>query len=119
TSSNDICSGEEITIAVSGAETYLWNNGITENTITDRHESSTIYSVTATAEGGCTSVTPIPVTVNDCLGFDDKKTHQEIVIYPNPAKTSFVISGENILTVFDRYTILDLTGKEIISENLI
>lgn len=119
TSSDVICSGDEVIIIVSGAETYLWNNGITENTITDRPESSIIYSVTATAEDGCTSVTPIPVTVNDCLEFDDRKAQREIVIYPNPAKTSFAISGENIHTVFDKYIIFDLTGKEITSGNLI
>jgi gliding motility-associated-like protein len=69
------CSGDTIQLLVSGAQTYLWNNGLTTAQIqiavlTNQFPSNTNWSVTATSPAGCTAsrsgfvtVNPVPVVV--------------------------------------------------------
>lgn len=61
--SNTICSGQILTQTITGADTYLWNNGSTASTFTDMPMSFTIYSVTGTALNTCTSALTVSVTV--------------------------------------------------------
>ena len=58
-----ICLGESVTLSATGADTYVWSNGVTNgqsfsptNTIT--------YTVTGTDLNGCSATTTVTVTVN-------------------------------------------------------
>jgi len=60
-----ICSGDSVTLSGSGAETYIWNNGIADN-VAFFPTVTTTYTVTGTDANGCDSSDDIVVTVNPC-----------------------------------------------------
>jgi len=63
-SETEICKGEEVLISASGAETYLWETGETDDyTVTP--EVTTSYSVTGTDSNNCSSTDEVEVYVND------------------------------------------------------
>ena len=59
-----ICAGDTITLAVSGASTYLWNTGATTTSITVSPSTTTTYSVTGTDANGCIKTDSVVITVN-------------------------------------------------------
>ncbi|MCO6464896.1 MAG: hypothetical protein J5I52_12190, partial [Saprospiraceae bacterium] len=77
TGNNVICQGENSTLTVSEAATYLWNTGATTQTITISPDVSQTYSVTITDEHGCTAATSVDVTVN-ALPIADISGEKEI-----------------------------------------
>ncbi|MEQ8580529.1 MAG: YHYH protein [Marinoscillum sp.] len=59
-----VCSGEEITLTGSGADTYMWDHNVTDG------ESfiialTTTFTVTGTDANGCTASDAITITVNE------------------------------------------------------
>ena len=62
-SSPTICAGQTATLAVSGANSYIWNNGQTTNTTAVNPIITTTYSVSGT-NGICNSTTTVNVIVN-------------------------------------------------------
>ncbi|NVO03764.1 MAG: T9SS type A sorting domain-containing protein [Bacteroidetes bacterium] len=58
-----ICSGSSASLTASGASSYLWSNGSTENPLVVSPLNTTTYSVTGTALG-CPGTTSAIVTVN-------------------------------------------------------
>ncbi|OIQ27507.1 MAG: hypothetical protein BM564_12090 [Bacteroidetes bacterium MedPE-SWsnd-G2] len=67
----EICNGEETTLTVSGAVSYLWTPGdFTEDSILVSPESTTVYTVTGTHEDGSESIDTVEVTVNDLPEID-------------------------------------------------
>jgi len=63
TTSNTICTGNQITLSGSGANTYTWVNGIT-NAVAFTPTATTIYTVNGTDNNNCTSTATVSVTVN-------------------------------------------------------
>jgi hypothetical protein len=61
--SNTVCAGSSITLSGSGALTYVWNNGVMNNTPFDINSSGS-YSVTGTDINGCQNSASINMTVN-------------------------------------------------------
>jgi hypothetical protein len=59
-----ICFGSSVTLIASGATTYSWNTGATTDSISVSPTSTTTYSVTGTATGGCSGNSTAVVTVN-------------------------------------------------------
>jgi gliding motility-associated-like protein len=60
-----ICQGGTANITVSGLApyNYVWSNGVSDSIISVSPTSSTTYTVTATAAGGCSSSGSVTVTV--------------------------------------------------------
>jgi len=58
-----ICSGESLSLTVSGSGTYVWSNGSTDESITVSPTSTTTYTVTVTAANGCTDSDEVTVNV--------------------------------------------------------
>ena len=58
-----VCDGDEITLTGQGAETYAWNNGVTDNTPFEPAMTAS-YIVTGTDTNGCIKSDTITVTVN-------------------------------------------------------
>lgn len=58
-----VCAGSSTTLTASGAATYLWSTGATTASITVSPQSTTTYTVTATAQNGCTATASRTVTV--------------------------------------------------------
>ncbi len=59
-----ICSGNSATISVSGANTYIWSDGSTENPLIVSPTSTTTYTVIGSI-GTCTGTGSSTVTVNE------------------------------------------------------
>ncbi len=58
-----ICPNATVTLTASGASTYSWNTGATTASISESPSSTTNYTVTGTATGGCVSTATTAVTV--------------------------------------------------------
>ncbi|WP_186279978.1 gliding motility-associated C-terminal domain-containing protein [Fluviicola chungangensis] len=58
-----VCLGTSVTLTASGAQTYSWNNGIT-NGVSFTPGTTTTYTVTGTNSNGCTGTDQVVVTVN-------------------------------------------------------
>jgi hypothetical protein len=61
--SNTVCEGSTITLSGSGALTYVWNNGVNNNTPFDIASSGT-YTVNGTDINGCQNTASINMNVN-------------------------------------------------------
>lgn len=65
TSSNTlICNGESAILAVSGADTYVWNDLSTNDSLVVSPSATTTYTVTGTSIDGCVDSISITQTVN-------------------------------------------------------
>ncbi|UKN00914.1 PKD domain-containing protein [Paracrocinitomix mangrovi] len=60
-----ICTGEQVTLTGSGAQTYTWDNGVTDGTAFTP-TATTTYTVTGTDANGCTRDAVITITVEAC-----------------------------------------------------
>lgn len=58
-----VCQGGSVTLTATGAQSYSWNNGVT-NGVSFVPGSTTTYTVTGTSANGCTSTDQVTVTVN-------------------------------------------------------
>ena len=59
-----VCNGSQVTLAASGAITYLWNNGI-QNAVPFTPNATQTYIVTGTNANGCQNYDTVLVTVNN------------------------------------------------------
>ncbi|MFA7717353.1 MAG: T9SS type A sorting domain-containing protein [Candidatus Absconditabacterales bacterium] len=58
-----ICTGDNVTLNVSGGTNYLWSNGSTGIALTVSPTTTTTYNIMA-SNGGCTATNTVTVTVN-------------------------------------------------------
>ena len=58
-----VCEGNDITLTGQGADTYIWNNGVTDNTPFEPTSTAT-YTVTGIDTNGCVDTDEITVTFN-------------------------------------------------------
>ena len=59
-----ICVGESATLAASGANTYVWDDGSATNPLTVSPTTTTTYTVTGTDANGCVDTEVTTITVN-------------------------------------------------------
>lgn len=64
-----ICQGAVISVAGSGAQTYSWNNGVS-NGVSFAPASTQTYTVTGTDANGCQSTDQVVITVNPLPAVD-------------------------------------------------
>jgi len=69
-----VCVGGSITLAGSGATTYTWNNGVTNNSAFTPASTQT-YTVTGTGVGGCQNTDQVVVTVKPLPTPEPIKTY--------------------------------------------
>lgn len=86
-----ICQGESITLSGGGADTYVWDNGVT-NGSTFVPTATTTYQVTGSTSNGCFNTDEITVTVNQ-LPIVDAGTPQTVC-----AGEPVVLSGSGATT---------------------
>ncbi len=102
-SDQSVCKGENVTLTASGAQTYSWNNGISDGVAFSPPLGTTTYIVTGTDGNGCTDTDELIVTAGYCFEIpgalspnsDNNNDTWEITglqNYPNA-----------IISVFDRW----------------
>lgn len=74
-SESEICEGTQVTLTASGADSYSWDTGSSDLSITVNPSTTTTYNLTGTLSNTCTDNTSITITVN-----------------PNPSITGTAIS---------------------------
>ncbi len=71
--STEICEGSQVTLYGSGANSYVWNNGVTNN-VPFVPTTTQTYTVTGTDANGCTATDQITITVNQKYVFAETHT---------------------------------------------
>jgi gliding motility-associated-like protein len=117
--STTICAGQTTTLSVSGASSYVWNNGTTTNTTAVSPVATTIFSVVGSI-GTCNTTTTVNVVVNPlpiisvpsitiCAGqsatltavggsvynWNTNSNLNPLVVSPN-ATTTYSVTGTNL-----------------------
>ncbi|MGM0477711.1 MAG: PKD domain-containing protein, partial [Bacteroidota bacterium] len=59
-----VCDGESVTLSGSGADTYVWDNGVSDG-VSFVPTATNTYTVTGTSAEGCTATDDVLVTVYD------------------------------------------------------
>ena len=62
---NNLCSGSTVVLTGSGAQSYLWNNGVTNGVAFTASLGTTTYTVTGTDANGCVNSANVDVVVNN------------------------------------------------------
>lgn len=63
-SASAICIGNTVTLSASGASTYAWDSGANTAVTTESPVLTTVYTVTGTAQNGCSKTNTLQVLVN-------------------------------------------------------
>lgn len=114
-SSVKVCAGEQVALAVSGANTYSWSNGLTSAVTIITPTATTTYTVYGTGLDGCVGMAAFTQSVNACTGLITIATaNSAFQLYPNPNNGSFVIKADSDLMI----TIINETGAVIKVVNL-
>ncbi|TNE54030.1 MAG: PKD domain-containing protein [Bacteroidetes bacterium] len=80
----EVCAGSEVTLNGSGADSYVWDNGVQDG-VAFTPSDTTVYTVTGTDANGCKNTDQVTVNVNACAGLDE--LGQEMMkLYPNPSQ---------------------------------
>lgn len=88
-SANTICAGKSATITATGAATYSWSNGSTNNRIIVSPSTTTTYTLTGNNQG-CSSIKTIIQNVSNCTGIESSdKIATDLIAFPNPFSTFF------------------------------
>ncbi|MES2588415.1 MAG: T9SS type A sorting domain-containing protein [Bacteroidota bacterium] len=106
----DVCEGTMVTLNGSGADSYTWNNGVTNNTAFTASGTQT-YTVTGTAINGCTNTDVVSVATHSCASIDENSSSL-INVYPNPSNGNVTIKS-NELTQFKTVELLDQLGRTL------
>jgi len=99
-SSSALCKGETATLTISGATSYSWNTGAQTAQIVVSPSITSMYNVTGTGIGNCSSMVQITQTVSECTSIGELKNESSAyLLYPNPAKTTVSLSFEQSNTI--------------------
>ena len=106
----NLCAGEQVALAVSGANTYSWSNGLTSAVTIITPTATTTYTVYGTGLDGCVGSTAFTQSVNACTGLSSvTAANLAFQLYPNPNNGSFVIKTESDLNI----SIINETGAVV------
>ena len=96
-----------------GYDYYHWSTGETTQTITVYY---TDYYSVEVGLNGCSGTDVIAITI--VLGVQDNSLlNASINIYPNPVNDKLTIQLESLKSIPARFTISDITGKELLSDD--
>ncbi|MDQ3047146.1 MAG: T9SS type A sorting domain-containing protein [Bacteroidota bacterium] len=90
-SSNNVCTGDMVTLMGGGATSYTWDNGVTDN-VAFSASSTTTYNVTGTDGNGCMNTASTTVTVNALPVVTLTAFATDTVCSDSPA---FALTGES------------------------
>ena len=111
-----ICAGESVYLTSNGATSFVWNDGTTGNLIIVSPSVSTTYTVTGTANNGCTNSISYMQNVADCVALNEEESKADLfVVYPNPNQGVFYISNQKAIQL----SITDQLGRLVYETELI
>ena len=90
----EVCEGASVTLSASGADSYSWDNGITDG-VAFTATATTTYTVTGTAGSACPGTDAVVVTVN-ALPVVDAGTDETICSGNSAALSATATGGPNV-----------------------
>ena len=116
TSTTTVCAGNQITLNGSGATTYAWSSGVTNNTAFTPTITTT-YTVTGTDNNNCVNTATVNVVVSNCTttSIENSISQNAVSLYPNPTNGSFTIRTASLPANILLY---DVNGKLIYSKQM-
>ncbi len=115
TASDDtVCVGDPLTLTGGGANTYTWNNGVTDG-VPFNPAVTQEYIVTGTDLNGCSNNDSVTVVVQTCIGIQEQSTNGFMNVYPNPGAGLFIVQVQQR----GNLVITDMTGRTVISQLLL
>ncbi len=91
-----VCAGEEITLTASGnAESYSWDNGVTDG-VAFVPTSTTTYTVTGTGANSCEATAQITITVNPVLAQPTISVAENILTSSSAVGNQWFMDGAAI-----------------------
>lgn len=91
------CEGVQITLSGSGAQSYSWDNGITDSQAFNQPPGVVTYTVTGTDANGCVNADQVNVTIEATpvvdAGPDQSVCEGEMVIVSGSGANNYVWSG--------------------------
>jgi len=114
--SQTICAGDEITLTVTGAIQYNWNNGFTGAQIIVNPNTTTSYTVTGIDANNCSSKAVYTQNVTNCLSINNfKMGNAKLSLYPNPSQGKFIVESSEPMAM----KIINAIGQIVINGYLI
>ncbi len=105
-----VCEGETVSLSASGADTYVWDNGVTDGVSFTPLLGTTTYTVVGTSVNGCEATDQVVITVEDCTGLEENSINSSVTFFPNPVNTHFTLKGATQLTSLK---VIDLSGRTV------
>lgn len=112
-----LCVGESATLTVSGADSYLWNQGSGDTMIVINPGLTASYTVTGTNAYNCSAATVFVQQVSECLGSPEGISAGLLIkLYPNPNQGTFTIETPEGLYMTVRNSIGQLILEKALPE---
>jgi N-acetylneuraminic acid mutarotase len=114
-SSSVICAGESATLTGSGALSYSWSSGETNNTLIVNPAVTSSYTLIGVDGNQCSNKTVFTQSVTECLGIKSKLENTSLIkMYPNPSNGDFTVEVPEELKML----VLNYLGQIVLEENL-
>ena len=110
-----ICSGETLTLSVSGASSYTWSTLENTTEIVVTPSTTTVYSVTGTDTNGCSNQAIINQNVDLCTSLKIHSLLKNTLIYPSPTTGNLWIE----LNYQTSITIINSLGETIFNMEML
>ena len=115
-SSTTIYEGQSVTLTGSGAQSYTWNNGVTNAVAFKPKVGAITYTVTGTATNNCTNTANVLVTVLSTASIEDVNLNDSFNAYFNNTTDELIINAtidkaSNIIV-----TLINSAGQEIYNQ---
>ncbi|MCC6371249.1 MAG: T9SS type A sorting domain-containing protein [Bacteroidia bacterium] len=107
-----ICSGENVTLTASGANSFTWTVGANSNTLSAHPNANFTYTVLGTDNNGCVGKTAFTQSVSACVDIHSHTSSEGMSLYPNPCKGKFtLLMSDNIEPL--SIDVFDITGQRV------
>lgn len=110
------CSGEQVVLTASGANTYTWQNNnqlYFGNPLTLTLETGASLTLTGKANNGCTNSAQVQQIVVECTVLNEQsEAMNSLRLYPNPGNGHYVIEFSSAAS--RQIEVYDLLGKRLL-----
>ena len=119
-SNSTICIGQNATLTANGANTYTWNTGSNNTSISISPTITTSYTVNGTNANGCKNSYAITENVGICTNLNSfsKTDKLNINIYPNPTKNILNVELGFLNEQAMHLQIINSIGQLLIEKNI-
>ncbi len=115
-SSATIYEGKSVTLTGSGAQSYTWNNGVTNAIAFKPLVGAITYTVTGTAANNCTNTANVLVTVLSSAGIENLNLNDLFNAYINSSTDELIINATFDKTSNIILTLINSEGQEIYNQ---